>query len=50
MQCSDEKNWALRGIVPVEMEKCAAEPTQLADILDVGVKKTKGSKMILVFS
>lgn len=36
-------------MVPVEREKCAAEPTQRADMLEVGVKKTKGSKMILVF-
>lgn len=49
MQCRDEKMWALSRMVPVEMEKCAAEPTQLADTLDVGVRKMKGSKMILVF-
>lgn len=41
--------WALSRVVPVEMEKCAAEPTQLADALDVGVRKIKGSKMILAF-
>lgn len=41
--------WALSRMVPVEMEKCAAEPTQLAYKVDVGVRKTKGSKMILVF-